>query len=83
MSFYGNIEDAKKCAHHASKQIDGLEPGSTSPVQSGQSPDGSFHLGIEGEKEFTKSRTRPGWKGTTTTLKRELHTEPLKKGGVL
>jgi hypothetical protein len=83
MSFYGNMDDAKANAKRASMQIDGLEPGSTSPVQSGQSPDGAFDLNLEGEKTFTDKRTRPREVGHTNTLKRELHPVPLKKGGVL
>jgi len=83
MSYFGNREQAKSDAHAASKQIDGLEPGATSPVQEGQSPDGAFHLPLSGTKEFTNSRTRMTPTGVTTTLKRELHSVPLKKGGVL
>jgi hypothetical protein len=83
MSFYGNMDDAKANAKRASMQIDGLEAGSTSPVQNGQSPDGAFDLNLEGEKTFTDKRTRPREVGHTSTLKRELHPVPLKKGGVL
>jgi hypothetical protein len=85
MSFYGNLEDAKKNAHMASKQIDGLEPGETSPVQNGKAitEDGAFHLPMSGTKEFTNSRTRMTPVGHTTTPRRELHPVPLKKGGVL
>ena len=80
MSFYGDIEEAKKCAHHASKQIDGLEPGETSPVREGAAPDGAFQLHMEGEKVFTDKRTRMREVGHVETLKRELHPVPLKKG---
>jgi hypothetical protein len=81
MSFYGNMDDAKKNANRASLQIDGMEPGSTSPVQSGS--DGSFDLNLEGEKNFTDKRTRPREVGHQTSVRRELHPIPLKKGGVL
>jgi hypothetical protein len=85
MSFYGTMDDAKKFAKAASMQIDGLEPGDTSPVQGGQQPDGSFHLNLEGEKTFTDKRTRPREVGhvTVEAPKRELHSVPIKKGGVL
>lgn len=81
MSFYGNLEEARSNAKKASMQIDGLEPSSTSPVQNGS--DGSFHLPLEGEKNFTDSRTRPREVGHQNSMRRELHPVPLKKGGVL
>lgn len=85
MSFYGNLDDARKNAHHASKQIDGLEPGDTSPVHEGKpiTEDGAFHLPLGGTTEFTSSRTRMTPVGHTTSPRRELHPIPLKKGGVL
>lgn len=83
MSFFGNMDDAKSNAKRASMQIDGTEPGETSPVHEGQSPDGAFHLPLGGTKEFTNSRTRMTPVGHTTSLKRELHPVPVKKGGVL
>lgn len=85
MSFYGNLEDAKKCALHGSKQIDGLEPSETSPVQNGKNitEDGAFKLPMEGTREFTHARTRMRPVGHVTSPRRELHPIPLKKGGVL
>lgn len=78
MSFYGNLEDNKKCAHHASKQIDGLEPSDTSPVHEGGS-DGSAHLEMHGEKEFTTTRTRHGWRGNLGPIRREFPMEGVTK----
>jgi len=85
MSFYGNLDEAKSNAHRASKQIDGLEPGETSPVQNGKNitEDGAFHLKLEGTSNFTDSRTRPREVGHVNSPRRELHPIPLKKGGVL
>jgi hypothetical protein len=83
MSYYGTHDQAKEDAKKASVQIDGYNTSETSPVQNGQSPDGSFHLNLEGEKSFTDNRTRPRPVGHVDTLKRELHPVPLKKGGVL
>ena len=80
MSFTRSIEDAKAYAHIADKQIDGLEPGETSPVHEGASPDGAFKLHMEGEKVFTDKRTRMREVGHVETLRRELHPVPLKKG---
>lgn len=86
MSYYGTHEQAAADAKKASKQIDGLEPSETSPVQMGKNiaEDGAFHLKIEGgDKEFTNKRTRMTPVGHVTTPRRELHPVPIKKGGVL
>lgn len=71
MSYPGTRESAKADAKAADTQLDGLEPGSTSPIQHGQSPDGAFHMKIKGETEFTNKRTRG-----------ENHTHALKKGAL-
>lgn len=77
MSFYGNLEDAKSNAKKASIQIDGLEPGATSPVRDGKSTDGAAP--IEGPKEFTTNRTRHGWRGNQGGMRREFPTEGVSK----
>jgi hypothetical protein len=84
MSYPGTHESAIADAKKADKQIDGLEPGSTSPVQDGKkiTEDGAFQLKIEGKTEFTKERTRHGWYGVTTEPRRELHPIPMKKGEI-
>lgn len=74
MSFYGNIEDAKKAAHHGSMQIDGLEPSATSPVHKGGA-DGSAELSMGGPKEFSQSRTRTGTIDKNTKKRVEFPTE--------
>ena len=71
MSFYGSLEDAKNNAHKATKQIDGLEPGATSPVHEGGSgtADGSAPIHLQMDKtEFTTDRH---------------HIDPVTRGGNL
>ena len=51
------MEDAKNNAKKADHQIDGLEPGATSPVQVGGSEAGGAPL-EKGETTFTNARTR-------------------------
>jgi hypothetical protein len=50
-------------------QIDGLEPGNTSPVNAGSSEAGGAPL--SGKKEFTTERTRPGNLGQGGGLRRK------------
>lgn len=61
MSYPMSRAQAKADALAADMQIDGLETSNTSPTYSGGSSAGMAPM--EGEKEFTKSRTRPGFKG--------------------
>jgi len=75
MSYFGDLAKAKADAKAADMQIDGLEPGSTSPVRDGSSDAGGAPL--SGKKEFSTERTRPGM--TTGTMRREYPTEGASK----
>ncbi len=68
MSFLGSLEDAKKNAEKADMQIDGNDPGSTSPVMNGSSDAGGAPL--SGKKEFTSERTRTGTVGQGGAMRR-------------
>jgi hypothetical protein len=55
-------------------QIDGLEPGATSPVQAGKDTiDGGAPM--EGKHEFTTERTRHSWKGNQGGTRRKFPSE--------
>lgn len=78
MSFYGSKKDAKTFALEADLQIDGLEPGSTSPLYNG----GSGSEGgapMEGESTFTDSRTRKSYRGNQGGTRRTFPTEGVSK----
>jgi len=73
MSYLGSREQAKADCKAADLQIDGNDPGSTSPVRSGGSAEGAAPM--SGESTFTKSRTRPAFKGNQGGMRREFPTE--------
>ena len=58
MSFHGTLDEAKDFAKRGSKQIDGLEPGGTSPVQTGGGLEGAAPIKEADGTEFTKERIR-------------------------
>jgi hypothetical protein len=57
MSYLGSREQAKADCKAADIQIDGTDPGSTSPVQNGGSSAGMAPM--SGSDTFSHSRTRP------------------------
>jgi hypothetical protein len=77
MSYFGTREQAKADCKAADLQIDGNDASSTSPVRDGSDSAGSAPM--EGEKNFTKARTRPGWKGNQGGMRREFPTEGVTK----
>jgi hypothetical protein len=79
MSFYGDLAAAKAAAMHGSLQIDGLEPGDTSPVQNGGS--GAGVAPMEGKQEFSHDRTRMRFVGNQDKNRREYPTEGVTKKG--
>ena len=79
MSFLGTKEEAKRYCREADLQIDGTDPANTSPIRDGGSADGAAPM--EGEKMFTKSRTRPSFKGNQGSLRREFPSEGVSSKG--
>lgn len=78
MGFFGSREDAKKASREADMQIDGLEPGNTSPVRDGKDTiDGGAPM--QGKREFTTERTRHGWVGNQGKTRREFPSEGVSK----
>jgi hypothetical protein len=78
MSFYGTKAEAAKYAKEADLQIDGLEPGSTSPLYNG----GSGSEGgapMSGESTFTDARTRKPQIGNKNVSRREFPSEGVSK----
>lgn len=78
MSYFGRKADAKADCLEADIQIDGTDPSNTSPVRDG----GGMKFGLaplSGTTEFTKERTRPGWVGRRTSMRREFPAEGVSK----
>jgi hypothetical protein len=74
MSFALSYEEAKRTSLAADKQIDGLEPGATSPVRTGKDTiDGG--LPMMGKHEFSTDRTRHGWVGNQKGTRRHFPEE--------
>jgi hypothetical protein len=79
MSYPMSREQARADCKAADLQIDGNDASNTSPVFAGGSAEGAAPM--EGEKMFTKSRTRPSFKGNQGSLRREFPSEGVSSKG--
>jgi hypothetical protein len=79
MSYFGSREQARKDCADADIQIDGNSPANTSPVRSGSDTAGMAPM--EGEKMFSKTRTRSTFKGNQSGMRREFPTEGVSSAG--
>jgi hypothetical protein len=71
MSYFGSREQAKKDAEAADMQIDSLM--TTSPVRDGGTEAGGAPM--QGKSEFSTERTRHGWVGNQSGMRREYPSE--------
>jgi len=79
MSYMGRMEDAKADCAKADIQIDGNDPGSTSPVRDGSTTAGMAPM--SGPNQFTKERHRPEFVGNKRTgFRRTFPTEGVSGG---
>lgn len=80
MSYFGRKQDAAKDCVEADIQIDGHEPGNTSPVLHGSTTAGMAPM--SGPNNFTKERHRPEFVGNRkpgSGFRREFPTEGVSK----
>ena len=77
MSYMGRKNDAREDCKSADLQLDGNDPGSTSPVRDGG--DSAGMAPMSGEQQFTSKRTRPAGRGNTGGMRREFPTEGVSK----
>jgi hypothetical protein len=77
MSYFGRMKEAATDCAEADIQLDGNSPTNTSPVKNGGSTAGMAPM--SGEQQFTKARTRPGWKGNQGGMRREFPTEGVSR----